>query len=94
MALGTDAECQKVKDTMRVLLPVLLNKSHDSYDKIRAILLYIFSTNGTLSCFAVYLKIYELHFKFYSRAQYFYLTGAVGRVWKKSCLSSVAFLPT
>lgn len=31
---------------MRVLLPVLLNKSHDNYDKIRAILLYIFSNNG------------------------------------------------
>ncbi|NXD12820.1 STXB3 protein, partial [Nothocercus nigrocapillus] len=38
---------QKVKDSMRVLIPVLLNRNHDNYEKIRAILLYIFSSNGT-----------------------------------------------
>ncbi|KAG9483333.1 syntaxin-binding protein 3 [Eleutherodactylus coqui] len=47
LALGTDADGQKVKEHMRVLLPVLLNKDYDNYDKIRAILLYIFVENGT-----------------------------------------------
>ncbi|KAM8930988.1 LOW QUALITY PROTEIN: syntaxin-binding protein 3 [Pelodytes ibericus] len=47
LALGTDVEGQKVKEHMRVLLPVLLNKDLDNYDKIRAILLYIFVENGT-----------------------------------------------
>ncbi|XP_078524440.1 syntaxin-binding protein 3 [Lissotriton helveticus] len=47
LALGTDESGQKVKDLMRVLLPVVLNKSFCNYDKIRAILLYIFSGNGT-----------------------------------------------
>ncbi|KAM4022770.1 syntaxin-binding protein 3 [Anomaloglossus baeobatrachus] len=47
LALGTDAEGQKVREHMRVLLPVLLNKDLDNYDKIRAILLYIFVENGT-----------------------------------------------
>ncbi|MEE6521139.1 hypothetical protein FKM82_019202, partial [Ascaphus truei] len=46
LALGTDVEGQRVKEHMRVLLPVLLNKDLDNYDKIRAILLYIFVENG------------------------------------------------
>uniref|UniRef100_A0A672TC15 Syntaxin-binding protein 3-like n=1 Tax=Sinocyclocheilus grahami TaxID=75366 RepID=A0A672TC15_SINGR len=44
--LNDDAEGQKVKDPMRTLLPVLLHP-HDTTDKIRAVLLYIFSLNGT-----------------------------------------------
>uniref|UniRef100_A0A8C5QG79 Syntaxin binding protein 3 n=1 Tax=Leptobrachium leishanense TaxID=445787 RepID=A0A8C5QG79_9ANUR len=47
LAVGTDVEGQKVKEHMRVLLPALVNKDLDNYDKIRAILLYIFVENGT-----------------------------------------------
>ncbi|XP_013880450.1 syntaxin-binding protein 3 [Austrofundulus limnaeus] len=46
LAVGSDVEGVKVKDSMRTLLPVLLHP-YSKYDKIRAVLLYIFSLNGT-----------------------------------------------
>lgn len=45
LAVGADVDGLKVKDPMRTLLPVLLNP-YSKHDKIRAVLLYIFSLNG------------------------------------------------
>lgn len=47
--MGSDVDGVKVKDPMRTLLPVLLNQ-YSTHDKIRAVLLYIFSLNGTTRC--------------------------------------------
>ncbi|CAF96104.1 unnamed protein product, partial [Tetraodon nigroviridis] len=46
LAVGSDVEGLKVKDPMRTLLPVLLYP-YSTQDKIRAVLLYIFSLGGS-----------------------------------------------
>lgn len=47
LALGMDAEGERIKDPMKLMVPLIIDPAVKLEDRLRLILLYIISKNGS-----------------------------------------------